>query len=67
MCGWNLATSKFVDRERDQAFLLPPDLRDWIAEDDPAHFVIEPVFGIIEAAHIVNLPRQSGDGRLRAT
>ncbi len=47
--GWNLATSKFVDCARDQAFLLPPDLRDWIAEDDPAHFVIEPVFGIIEA------------------
>ncbi len=35
--------SKFVDSERDQAFLLPPDLRDWIPEDDLAHFVIEAV------------------------
>jgi transposase len=35
--------SKFVYCERDQAFLLPPDLRDWIPEDDLAHFVIEAV------------------------
>ena len=28
------AASKFVDCGRDQAFLLPPDLRDWIPEDD---------------------------------
>ncbi len=32
--------SKFIDRERDQDFLPPPGLRDWIAEDDPAHFAI---------------------------
>jgi transposase len=35
--------SKFVDCDRDQAFLLPPDLRDWIPVDDFAHFVIEAV------------------------
>ncbi len=35
--------NKFVDCERDLAFLLPPDLRDWIPEDDLAHFVIEAV------------------------
>ncbi len=35
--------SNFVDCDRDQAFLLPPDLRDWIPEDDLAHFVIEAV------------------------
>ena len=35
--------SKFVDCARDQAFLLPPDLRDWVPEDDLAHFVIEAV------------------------
>ena len=33
----------FVGCGRDQAFLLPPDLRDWIPEDDLAHFVIEAV------------------------
>ena len=35
--------SRFVDCGRDQAFLLPPDLREWIPEDDLAHFVIEAV------------------------
>src|ERR671918_1599253 len=35
--------SKFVDCEREQPFLLPPDLRDWIPEDDLAPFVIEAV------------------------
>ena len=35
--------SNFVDCEREQPFLLPPDLRDWIPEDDLAHFVIEAV------------------------
>ncbi len=32
-----------MDCGRDQAFLLPPDLREWIPEDDLAHFVIEVV------------------------
>ncbi len=30
----------FVSCERDQAFLLPPDLKDWLPDDDLAHFVI---------------------------
>ncbi len=30
----------FVSFERDQAFLLPPDLKDWLPDDDLAHFVI---------------------------
>jgi hypothetical protein len=38
--------SKFVECARDQAFLLPPDLRDWVPEDDLAHFVIEAVLTI---------------------
>lgn len=29
----------FVSSNRDQAFLLPPDLRDWVPDDDLAHFV----------------------------
>ena len=28
--------SKFAGSNRDQRFLLPPGLRDWIAEDDQA-------------------------------
>ena len=35
--------SNFVDCDREQAFLLPPDLRDWVPSDDLAHFVIEAV------------------------
>lgn len=35
--------SKFVQADRDQPFLLPPDLRDWLPEDDLAHFVLEAV------------------------
>ncbi len=44
----------FVDCERDQAFLLPPDLRDWIPADDLAHFVIEAVEHVDLGAFKVN-------------
>jgi transposase len=46
--------SKFVDCERDQSFLLPPDLRDWIPEDDLAHFVIAAVDRVSMSAFKVN-------------
>ncbi len=46
--------SKFVDCARDQAFLLPPDLRDWVPEDDLAHFVIEAVGRVAIGAFEVN-------------
>ncbi len=46
--------SKFVDCERDQAFLLPPDLRDWIPEDDLAHLVIAAVERVEMSAFKVN-------------
>lgn len=35
--------ANFVPCDRDQAFLLPPDLRDWLPHDDLAHFVIAAV------------------------
>ena len=34
---------KFLQRDQSQQYLLPPDLRDWLPEDDLAHFVIEAV------------------------
>jgi transposase len=46
--------SKFINCERNQAFLLPPDLRDWIPEDDLAHFVIEAVERVDLGAFKVN-------------
>ena len=33
----------FIDCDREQAFLMPPSLRDWLAEDHLAWFVIEAV------------------------
>ena len=54
MFSLNPAMSKFVDCGRDQAFLLPPDLRDWIPEDDLAHFVIEAVERVDMGAFKVN-------------
>src|SRR5919112_653027 len=33
----------FVPFSRDQSFLLPPDLRDWLPEDDLAHFIVAAV------------------------
>jgi len=46
--------SNFVECEREQPFLLPPDLRDWIPEDDLAHFVIEAVERVAIGAFKVN-------------
>ncbi|MEE8545147.1 MAG: hypothetical protein V3T29_04985 [Alphaproteobacteria bacterium] len=46
--------SRFVDCEPDQAVLLAPDLRDWIPEDDLAHFVIEAVERVAMGAFKVN-------------
>jgi transposase len=33
----------FIECDREQAFLLPPSLRDWLPEDHLAWFVIETV------------------------
>lgn len=38
--------AKFVNIDRETPFLLPPDLRAWVAEDDPVHFIIEAVMGL---------------------
>ena len=37
--------SNFVPFNRDQAFLLPPDLKAWLPEDDLAHFVVAGLSG----------------------
>lgn len=31
---------KFVERDASQRHFLPPDLRDWVAEDELAHFFV---------------------------
>ncbi len=35
--------SNFRDYNRSQRLLLPPDLKDWVADDDLAHFIVEAV------------------------
>ena len=46
--------SNFVECDREQAFLLPPDLRDWLPADDLGHFVIEAVERVDLGAFRVN-------------
>lgn len=44
----------FVPCERDQAFLLPPDMKDWLPDDDLAHFVIAAAERVAMSAFQVN-------------
>jgi transposase len=39
-------SSRFVNIDRRTPMLLPPDLREWVADDDLAHFVLEAVESI---------------------
>ena len=47
--------TRFASTDRSQAFLLPPDLKDWVREDDLAHFVIEAVERVDISAFQVNV------------
>ncbi len=49
----------FVSCERDQAFLLPPGMKDWLPGDDLAHFVIAAADRVPMTAFQVN-DRNSG-------
>ena len=44
----------FVTVNREQRMLLPPDLREWVREDDLVHFVIEAVEGMELGGFCVN-------------
>mgnify|MGYP001809640254 CR=1 FL=1 len=46
--------ANFRDFNRDQVFLLPPSLNDWVPEDDLAHFVIAAVDRVPMHAFKVN-------------
>jgi transposase len=50
--------SNFVPFNRDQAFLLPPDLKAWLPADDLAHFVVAAVQRVALGSFIV--PERSG-------
>jgi transposase len=52
----------FIECDREQAFLLPPSLRDWLAEDHFAWFVIDSV-GRMDLAAFYAAYRADGHGR----
>ena len=45
--------SSFIPFNRDQAFLMPPDLKSWLPEDDVAHFVVAAVERVPLGAFVV--------------
>lgn len=47
--------TRFVSVDRNQPMLLPPDLRDWLSEDDLVHFVIQAVEGLNMGTFKVNV------------
>lgn len=46
--------ANFISDDRTQALLLPPDLREWVPDDDVAHFIIEAVERVGLSAFKVN-------------
>jgi transposase len=54
--------ANFVPFDRDQAFLLPPDLKDWLPGDDLAHFIIAAVERVPMGPFKVN-DRNSGSAQ----
>ena len=46
--------AKFVDRDQSQLYLLPVDRRDWVPDDDLAHFVVAEVDRVPMSAFVVN-------------
>jgi len=52
----------FIESGREQGFLLPPDVRDWLAADHLAWFVIEAV-GQMDVSAFYGAYRADGHGR----
>jgi transposase len=52
----------FIECDREQAFLMPPSLRDWLPEDHLAWFVIEAV-GRLDLQAFYSAYRANGHGR----
>jgi transposase len=50
--------ANFVPFNRDQAFLLPPDLKEWLPTDDVAHFIVAAVDRVPVA--LFQVPERSG-------
>ena len=55
-------TQHFIACDREQPFLLPPDVREWLPEDHLAWFVIDAV-GVMDTARFYAAYREDGHGR----
>src|SRR2546423_9402335 len=55
-------TQNFIGGDRDQSFLLPPDVRDWLAEGHLAWFVLDAVAGM-DLREFYGAYRRDGVGR----
>jgi hypothetical protein len=52
----------FIGCDRAQSFLMPPDIRDWLAEDHLAWFVLDAVAGL-QLGEFYGAYRRDGVGR----
>jgi transposase len=52
----------FLACDREQSFLFPPDVRDWLPEGHLAWFVIDAV-GVIDTSPFYAAYREDGHGR----
>src|SRR5947209_13937270 len=52
----------FIGGDRDQSFLLPPDVRDWLPEGHLAWFVLDAVAGM-DLGEFYGVYRRDGVGR----
>lgn len=52
----------FIACDREQPFLLPPDVREWLPEDHLAWFVIDAV-GVMDTSAFHAAYREDGHGR----
>jgi hypothetical protein len=52
----------FIACDREQPFLLPPDVREWLPEDHLAWFVIDAV-GVMDTSAFYAAYREDGHGR----
>jgi transposase len=60
---WNAGVARnFIEGRREQGFLLPPDVREWLPADHLAWFVIDAVAGM-ELSAFYAAYRADGDGR----
>lgn len=55
-------SARFVSVDRNRALLLPPDLRDWVPQDDLVRFVVEAINSLPSERFHFN-PRGSWGGR----